>query len=85
MHYSFWRWTSILMELDFEDPMENAGIFRLRAFRFYSTVTMLLAATIYLHTAMMHSPAFEKALHGKGIVEHVYPSPAPTFSPEDFQ
>jgi hypothetical protein len=57
MHYSFWRWTSILMELEFASPVDNAGTRKLRAFRFYSKLFMVAAAALYVNAALVHSPA----------------------------
>jgi hypothetical protein len=63
MHYSFWRWTSILMELEFANPVDNACTRNLRAFRFYSKLFMVVAATLYVNAALAHSPGLSKP-HG---------------------
>jgi len=77
MHYSFWRWTSVLLELEFEDPMDTAGAAKLRVFRLYSKFLMLLAAVLYFNSVVVHSSQFSTvATH-----EHAAPSPAPTVAP----
>ena len=46
-------------QLDFADPMDNFATRRLRAFRFYATAAMVLAAGLYINAAVIHSPAFQ--------------------------
>ena len=53
MHYSFWRWTSILTELDFDDPKAEANKNKLWWFRFYSKAAMIVAAALYINSAII--------------------------------
>lgn len=70
------------MELEFANPIDNACTRNLRAFRFYSKLFMVVAAALYVHTALVHSPANSKSHEAEDVAGGSFmPSLEPTAHP----